>query len=232
MVISARQPFFTRIYEKNYPQDKRARLYSMGVIVAALLVKFPVFGYVLISWFLLGFANLWTAPLRVVYLADPVRGLNLAPFTVLLINGIIPSITRLVTTRFWALIFDRFQFVYVRIALSIFLTVGILLFFLTDNIVIIAISSVLSWIGLAGATIISTLWVTRFAPVGMSQVFISIHFFLIGVRGIVGPPIGFYVASHLPLRTVGMISFFLGCISLLMLIPIIRKPLGSTSWRG
>ena len=142
----------------------------MGVIVAAVLVKFPVFGYVLISWFLLGFANLWTAPLRVVYLAD--------------------------------------------------------------NIVIIAISSVLSWIGLAGATIISTLWATRFAPVGMSQVFISIHFFLIGVRGIVGPPIGFYVASHLPLRTVGMISFFLGCISLLMLIPIIRKPLGSTSWRG
>ena len=154
----------------------------------------------------------------------------MAPFTVLLINGIIPSLTRLAMTRIWALAFDRFHFIYVRIALSIFITAGIPLFFLTDSVIIIGISSVLIWIGLSGATIISTLWVTRFAPAGMSQVFISIHFFLIGVRGIIGPPIGFYIASHLSIQAVGIISFFLGCISLLMLIPIIRKPLGSRTW--
>ena len=36
MTISVRQPFFTRIYEENYPLDKRARLYSVGVIVSVV----------------------------------------------------------------------------------------------------------------------------------------------------------------------------------------------------
>lgn len=43
-----------------------------------------------ISWFLLGFSNLWTVPLRVVYLDEADRGLGLSPLVVMLIGGVIP----------------------------------------------------------------------------------------------------------------------------------------------
>jgi hypothetical protein len=75
----------------------------------------PVFGYMLFVWFLFGFAVLWSNPLRLVYLAEAERGLNLSPFAVLLIMGIIPSVARLLTTWFWAHLFDRIDFVLLRL---------------------------------------------------------------------------------------------------------------------
>ena len=191
--------------------------------------EYPAFGYVLASWFVFGFANLWSAPLRMVYVAEAERGLGLSPLTVLLIMGVIPNIVRLPMTRLWAHLFDRHDFIFVRILMNGFTAVGLLLFFLTGSIWVILLASIFINVGLAGARIAWTLWVTRFAPPGKSQVFMSVHTFLTGLRGIIGPQLGFLFVGRFPLKTMGFISFGLALAAISMLIPFLGSRLPERS---
>jgi predicted MFS family arabinose efflux permease len=181
------------------------------------------FGITSISWMILGFANLWSVPIRTVFLSDTERGLGLDPMTVLLILGIIPGVARLVSNFFWARFYDRSRFVMVRLMMNILIGLGIFLFFITRNIWVIALGSSLISISLAGTPFIWTLWVTRIAPKGETRRYMSVHSFLCGLRGLIGPPLAFaFIQSH-DIKRVGMISAGLALLSIIALLPLFMK---------
>ena len=189
----------------------------------SLLYKNPLFGVISLSWFIMGFANLWSIPLRIVYLAESERGLGLSPFITLIIIGFIPNFVKLLFSNLWARIFDRFNFLPIRIITTLLMGVGIFLFFLTENIVIIILGQIVMNIGLACSPFIWNLWVTKIAPQGESQPYMSVHTFLCGIRGVIGPFAGFLFIQNFPIESVGFISFGMVIISILILLPLLRK---------
>lgn len=189
----------------------------------SLIWKDKKFGLIVCAWFLLGFANLWSLPLRTVYLADPNRGLGLAPSQVLLILGVIPGIVRILFNFIWAHIYDRLSFLGMRLLINLFMSLGILIFFQTEQIQWITLGSVLFNIALAGSPFIWNLWVTRLAPANEVRKYMSVHTFMAGLRGIIGPVAGFaFISSH-SIARVGQISFALALIASLMLLPLLSK---------
>jgi|GEM_PF-972633 len=189
----------------------------------ALLYKNPIFGIVSLSWFIMGFANLWSIPLRIVYLAEADRGLGLSPFLTLIIIGFIPNAVKLLFSNLWARIFDRFDFLPIRIITTLLMGIGIFLFFLTENIAVIITGQVIMNIGLACSPFIWNLWVTKIVPQGESQPYMSVHTFLCGVRGVMGPFLGFLFVQNFPMRYVGTISFAMVMVSIAILIPMLKK---------
>ena len=66
------------------------------------------------------------------------------------------------------------------------------------------------------------LWVTKIAPPGRSQLYMSVHSFFTGLRGIIGPLAGFLFINHFNIQGVGLLSFALILVSIFMLLPHIR----------
>lgn len=189
----------------------------------SLIWKEPRFGFASLSWMLVGFANLWSVPIRTVYLSDPERGLGLKPMTVLIILGIIPGILRLLSNFLWARFYDKYRFVVVRMTINVLLGLGIFLYFLTSNLAVISLGAALIYLALTGGPITWTLWVTRIAPPGETRKYMSVHAFLAGLRGLAGPPLAFaFIQSH-NIQTVGKISVVLALLSVLALLPLFRE---------
>ena len=66
------------------------------------------------------------------------------------------------------------------------------------------------------------MWVTKYAPPGKVGAYMSVHVFLTGVRGTVGPLIGFWTVRHIGPTAVGMVSLALMILATVMLIPEIK----------
>ena len=179
-----------------------------------------LFRRLIMGWFVLGLGNLWTVPLRVVYLAEAERGLGLSPFWVVLIAGVLPHAIRLVFGRMWGVFFDRMNLVAIRVLLGCFSGVGIFIFFATAQVWLMVIGQVVYSIGSAGSMILWSLWVTRIAPRGKTSIYMSIHTFMTGVRGVVGPSLGFLAISVFSFRTVGTITLIVILIAMATLLPL------------
>ncbi|MDC7239589.1 MAG: MFS transporter [Spirochaetales bacterium] len=205
-------------FNPGRPVPRTSPLKNLG-----LLWKYPVFGQVSLSWFLLGFANLWSLPLRTVYLVERERGLGLSPLAVLIILGVIPTAVKFIFTNFWARIFDRFSFIPIRIINSLLAGGGIFIFFLTDSIPVVILGQVIMNIGFGASPFLWNLWVTRVAPPGESQPFMSVHTFLCGVRGTIGPFIGFAFIQSFSMQTVGALSLGITLLSILILMPLLKQ---------
>ncbi|PIQ97355.1 MAG: MFS transporter [Nitrospinae bacterium CG11_big_fil_rev_8_21_14_0_20_56_8] len=180
------------------------------------------FGYVLLTWFIMGFANLWTLPLRVDYITSADYGIEGSALFVTFIITILPDGMRFLFIPFWARLFDRIHFVFLRMVLNTLFALGVLLFFLTRNPVIIALGSALIGISFAGGSIAWSLWVTKYAPPGKIAAYMSVHVFLTGVRGTIGPLLGYWVAGALGIVNIGVLSFAMMILATLMLIPELR----------
>lgn len=179
------------------------------------------FGYILFVWFVFGFANLALAPLRIVYLAEAERGLHLSPLSVLVIAGVLVEAARLLFTPLWAWWFDRMNFVVLRMILNVFLAAGTVTFFASENPIVIGAGSLLTGIGYAGGGVAWNLWVIRLAPPGTTHVYMSVHTFLTGVRGILGPYLGFVLLDHLGWQELSWLSAATIALSIVMLAPAV-----------
>ncbi len=177
------------------------------------------FGYVLLTWFIMGFANLWTLPLRVDYITSETYGIAGSAFLVALIITIIPETIRMLFIPFWARLFDRMNFVLLRIVLNLLFAAGVALFFLTREPVIIALGSGLIGLSFAGGSIAWSLWVTKYAPPGKTAAYMSVHVCLTGIRGTFGPMIGYLVIHQIGPVNMGLLSCGLMVLASVMLIP-------------
>jgi hypothetical protein len=180
------------------------------------------FGYVLLTWFIMGFANLWTLPLRVDYVTAPEWGIEGSAIFVAMIITVIPETLRMLLIPFWASLFDKMNFVVLRMILNLFFGLGVLLFFVTSNPWVIGMGSALIGAAFAGGSIAWNLWVTKYAPPGKTGAYMSVHVSLTGIRGTIGPILGYWTVNQIGAQNIGILSFLMMLFATLMLIPEIK----------
>ena len=185
-------------------------------------IKDREFGYVLLTWFIMGFANLWVLPLRVDYVASSTYGIEASPLIVALIITIIPETIRFLFIPFWARLFDRMNFIVLRMILNVLFGTGIALFFISKNLLIIGTGSALIGLAFAGGSIAWALWVTKYAPPEKVSAYMSVHVCLTGIRGTIGPMIGYWTAAQVGATMTGWISCGLMILATIMLLPEIK----------
>ncbi|MDF1569584.1 MAG: MFS transporter [Spirochaetaceae bacterium] len=203
---------------ESEPRPRQERWWQ----ILAMPFSNPVFLYVQSAWMIIGFGNLWTLPLRAVYLAEKERGLGLSPAKVIVILVIIPVALRFLFNPIWARLYQRMSFPGLRISINLFFMTSIPLFFLTDKVWIIVLASTLFGIGTSGSPFIWQLWVTRIVPPSETRIYQSAHAFLAGIRGVTAPFIGLAVLQGLSFQSMGLISGGLAFFATAMMIPLLR----------
>jgi len=179
--------------------------------------------WMLVSWMLMGFANLMMLPLRVEYLANPRYGLALNPQQIALYTLLIPGLVRLVLSPLWGRLFDRMSFFPMRIVLNTGFALGILSFFTGTSPAGLTLGAVIFGASVAGGEIVWNLWVTKFAPPERVAEYMSIHTFLTGVRGVLAPIVAFQLTQQMPINQIGMICAGLIGLASLVLVPESRR---------
>jgi len=179
------------------------------------------FGLILFGWFLLGFGNLATMPLRLEHVAGASSTFGYSPQTVLWLIQVLPQAVALVATLYWGRLFDRFHFLALRIVLNVFFASSILCFF-TPWLSLQVAGSVLLGVAQGGGVLLWGLWVTRFAPAGRATDYMATHTFLTGVRGLLGPLLAYRMIEWLSLGQVAVLGTGLIVISSFLFVALWR----------
>ncbi len=166
----------------------------------------PMFGYVLLAWFIMGTAQFALQPQRIEYLSQAQYGFELGPGTIVLIVGVTTEIGRLCVIQIWAHVFDRYNFIWIRIAISSIILSHVLLYYNSHTIPMLVLASALLGIAFGGGAIAWTLWVTKFAPPEETARYMSVHTFATGLRGSLGPAIGYIAVERLTIQTTSWIA--------------------------
>ena len=85
------------------------------------------------------------------------------------------------------------------------------------------IGSALFGLAMGGGAIAWSLWVTKLAPAEKTADYMSVHTFLTGFRGIIGPQVAFLLLGGLSFVAIGRLGALMILISIAMLIPLIRR---------
>ncbi|MBI1176103.1 MFS transporter [bacterium] len=181
-----------------------------------------LFRRTLISWMILGFANLMMLPLRVEYLANRAHGLVLTVATVTLLAEVIPNLARLCMSAVWGWLFDHMNFFALRAILNLGFAIGIVTFFVGESRLGLVIGAIVYGMSRAGGDVAWSLWVTKLAPPDRVADYMSVHTFLTGVRGVVAPIVGFQALRYFSLESMGWFSAALIVIATAMLLPEIK----------
>ncbi|QXD24844.1 MFS transporter [Opitutia bacterium ISCC 51] len=174
------------------------------------------FGIMLLSWMFLGLGNLMANPLRIEYLLKPEYGVAATISLVSFITLFIPAVFRFLSARMWGILFDRIDFMLLRIAVNSLQMISIWIFFQTTNIWILGFSTALNGIAMGGGTLSWNLWVTKFAPQERTAAYMIVHTFLTGIRGFAAPFMGFYLLVTVGAKKTGGIGSILILISIIM----------------
>jgi hypothetical protein len=178
----------------------------------------PLFRLTLIAWMFMGFGNLMMFPMRVDYLANPDYQLGLEVGTVALIVGVVPNVARLITSAMWGWLFDHMNFFVLRVILNIGFAIGIGVYFHSSTVPGLVIGAILFGVSHAGGDVAWSLWVTKFAPPERVADYMSTHTFFTGVRGALGPIVGFSLVSSMGLPKLSLLSIAFIAISIVLLV--------------
>ena len=190
----------------------------------ALLWRDRAFGLTVGAWFLFGLGSLLVAPLRILFLTEPRYGFDLPAVQVALIAGTVPDIMRLVSTPIWANLFDRFNFITVRVGLNLVSVLSIVLFFQLHSVPA----------AIVGAALMGGVQRRRHAgvePVGhpfcrpreYTAAYMSVHTFATGMRMMLGATIGIQLASRAGAELVAWIATGFVVLGTLALLPLRRN---------
>ena len=174
------------------------------------------FGIMLLSWMFMGFGNLMLLPLRFEYLLQPEYGIEATNGQVVIITLVVTSIFRFATSRFWGALFDRINFMILRMILNALIMLSVLIFFTTHNLWVMGIAAMVLGSAMGGANISWSLWVTKFATPERTASYMSVHTFTTGIRGILSPFLGFYLIARLGATGTGLTGAVLIVISIVM----------------
>jgi len=178
-----------------------------------------VFRQTLVSWMLMGFANLMMLPMRVEYLAHPRYGLALSAGEIAFLIGVVPNCARLLLSPVWGWLFDRMNFFVLRVTLNVGFALGILAFFTSDSVTGLLIGALIHGIANAGGDVAWGLWVTKFAPANRVADYMSVHTFFTGVRGVGAPLVAFHLVTKISMHSLGWVAGGLIVLASLLLLP-------------
>jgi MFS family permease len=175
-----------------------------------------------VAWMLLGFGVLMMVPLRVEYLAHERHGLVMSEAEIAILLSIVPNVARLISGPLWGRIFDVVDFFTLRIILNCTFLISTVGFFATDSWLALLISAVILGVGTSGGDLAWNLWVTKFAPLDRVSDYMAVHVFFTGVRGVIAPPVGFFLLQHFSLQQLSLLSAALIGVSMLVLARLRR----------
>jgi MFS family permease len=182
----------------------------------SLIWKDKLFGSMLGAWMILGIGNLICLPIRYEYLANPEYGLDINNTQIALIMIAIPAVAKILSTFLWANLFDKLKLITTRNLNNWFFLLSVILFFLSDNLILISIASACQGIALGGGKIFWNLWVTKIASAKKVSSYMSVHMALTGIRGSFAPFLGYAILVSSSPLTVAIIGSLLILISILM----------------
>jgi len=185
----------------------------------SLPIKDRLFGWMLLSWMLLGFGNLMTLPLRVEYMVNPRFGIEASNLSVLIVTGAIPVLFRLLASRSLGRLFDRWNLVTLRLFLNSLFLLSIVIFFNSRSLWLLGVSMAFLGTAMAGGRITWSLWVTKLAPPGKASSYMSVHMLSTGLRGSTAPFLGFYLLNRMEPEHVGWLGTAMIVVSTLMFLP-------------
>ena len=165
---------------------------------------------------LLGIGNLICLPIRYEYLANPKFGIDMNNAEIAMVMVAIPALSKILSTYIWANFFDQLKLMTTRNLLNAFFFLSVLLFFISDHIILIALASACQGIAIGGGKIFWNLWVTKIAKPEKVSSYMSIHMALTGVRGSVAPFIGYWILNQSSPQVVAYIGAVLIAISMIL----------------
>ena len=202
----------------NFSGTKKPQLRDLFYIVK----KDKLFLYVLIVWHIFGTANLWLLPYRTNLLAEASFGFNYSEGTILLLLVIIPEILFLLFNLPFAYLFDKFNFIVMRIGLNVLFLFYCLFFFLGSSFVFHLLGMVCYGLGRAGGSIAWKLWINKIVPKNKVSMYMNVHVGFTGVRMVMSPLLGLVALYSWGPEKVGIISTFLYLLSIVLFLPLIR----------
>jgi MFS family permease len=182
----------------------------------------PLFAYVCLAHFISGFAYLWLAPYRTNFLAEQRFGFGYAPWLVILLVVIIPDAVKLLSLRLFGALFDRVNFIALRMLISALYGAYAVLFFYGDSIGAQLVGVVLLGLAIAGTNVTWTLWVTKLAAPEKVASYMSVHTTLTGIRQVLGPFFGLWALTSLGPDTAALMSLAGFGVVVMMLIPLLK----------
>ncbi len=185
-----------------------------------------VFLWMLAGWMLLGLGNLMLLPLRVELLANPRFGIDATNTQIALLMVVIVPVFRLLSTKGWGYVFDRFNLIWVRIALNGVFIVSMYLFFFSESLVVMAVGAAALGIAFGGGNVMWVLWVTKIAPPGRTPIYMSVHGFSTGIRISAAPFLGYGVLEVAGPRSAAILAMglmFVSCLIFLPLKPVLER---------
>ena len=188
-----------------------------------LIWRDRVFGWMLAGWMLMGLGNLMTLPIRVEYMANPLYGINATNAQVGLILGAIPLTFRILSTLLWGALFDRWNMITMRIVLNLFFLLSVVLYFSTESLVLMGLSTALLGMAMGGGGIIWQLWVTKVAPPGKVSSYMSIHGATTGLRAAAAPFLGYFLLVQFSPGITAVFAGLLIACSTVIFIPLYQQ---------
>ena len=181
----------------------------------SLIWKDKLFGSMLGAWMILGIGNLICLPIRYEYLANSKYGLDIDNTQIALIMIAIPALSKILSTFLWASLFDKLKLITTRNLNNWFFLLSVILFFLSDKLILICIASAFQGIALGGGKLFWNLWVTKIASPKKASSYMSVHMALTGIRGSFAPFLGYAIlesSSPLIVATIGSILILISIV--------------------
>ncbi len=176
------------------------------------------FRFFLIAYMIMGLGNLIMNALFVDYLVNPDYGFALGPAEVAWLTGAVPMIFKLLSAYPWGILFDRANFIVLRLVLNLLFAASILVFFLGKSYAMWWAGSALLGLAFGGGNVVWNLWVTKLAPPDRVAEYMSIHTFLTGFRGLLAPMLAFSLAGKMSVPALSWlcVAMILGSTALLL----------------
>ena len=178
---------------------------------------------ILVAWMILGFGAIMTFPLRVEYLTREDQ-LNLSNQEIAFITVMVFFGAKILSMSIWGKLFDLMHFMKFRILLNVFMAVAIITYFNSSSLYGVIVGSALAGVGMGGANLAWTLWVTKLAPVGKEKDYMSAHMALTGLRGATAPFMGYMLEELIGFHGVSIVSTIFIVIASLVFATTLKNP--------
>lgn len=208
---------------RHMPETLMARRRVTGGPLATLaafarvLTRDRAFLYVEAVWFLIGLSNLWLIPIRVLHLGDEgysARAILLATTTSIMSAQVLG-------TFFWGRLLYRLNFAVYRMLIGLIFMAAMYIFFHAAWFPLVCGGAMLWGFGMAGGALSWRLVATFFTRPDQVPLYMSIHVFLAGIRGVVGPLAALWLRDHFSTGLVVWISIATQGLVLVLLLPVV-----------
>lgn len=186
----------------------------------SLLWKDKLFGWISLGWTLMSLAQWMIMPLRVEYMANPVYQWCATNRQIAITTFVIPAISQIISLKLWGYIFDKLNFMIMRILINACVIAGVLTFFYTNTLFLLGLGTALIGFGSGGGILTTNIWVTKIAPKESVASYTSAHVWVSGLRGLLAPFLGFLFLEKTDPTTVACFVCIMGCVSTGMFLKV------------